>query len=116
MKAVAVTGPIAAHAAQDVNSNDTEDRGRERIGLLETAVMLPFLRLFTLSGRPQLLLLISGGGAVERSRRAGGRIVERGVLESSRAESTRILQHLFSAWKRFSIETQSTSQRNNKQK
>lgn len=46
MKAVAVTGPIAAHAAQDVNSNDTEDRGRERIGLLETAVMLPFLRLF----------------------------------------------------------------------
>ena len=111
MKAVAVTGPIAAHAAQDVNSNDTEDRGRERIGLLETAVMLPFLRLFTLSGRPQLLLLISGGGAVERSRRAGGRIVERGVLESSRAESTRILQHLFSAWKRFSIETQSTTEK-----
>ena len=31
MKAVAVTGPIAAHAAQDVNSNDTEDRGRDRI-------------------------------------------------------------------------------------
>ena len=65
MKAVAVTGPIAAHAAQDVNSNDTEDRGRERIDLLETAVMLPFLRLFTvftLSGRPQ----------VERSRAEGG--------------------------------------------
>jgi hypothetical protein len=58
----AVTGPVAAHAAQDVNSNDTEDRGRERIGILATAVMLPFLRLFTLSGRPHLLLLISGGG------------------------------------------------------
>ena len=66
MKAVAVTGPIAAHAAQDVNSNDTEDRGRERIGLLKTAVMLPFLRLFTLSGRPQLLLIISGGGRWEQ--------------------------------------------------
>ena len=75
MKAVAVTGPIAAHAAQDVNSNDTEDRGRERIGLLETAVMLPFLRLFTLSGRPQLLLIISGG--------RGGRRGSRGPSRSS---------------------------------
>lgn len=52
----AVTGPspvaVAAHAAQDVNSNDTEDRGRERIGILATAVMLPSLRLVTLSSGP----------------------------------------------------------------
>lgn len=79
MKAVAVTGPIAAHAAQDVNSNDTEDRGRERIGLLKTAVMLPFLRLFTLSGRPQLLLRAVESGEPEVVEGRGSRVEAREV-------------------------------------